>query len=62
MDAKQLIEPLRVGLELMKSDPKRFKKFNAPNGWGTYDDFVPWVEAYLAACIENSDAIISVSR
>lgn len=60
--AEQLIEPLSVGLELMKSDPARFKKFDSPNGWGLYIHFVPWVEKYLRACEENPDAGISVSR
>ncbi len=32
--AVQLVEPLSKGLSFMKSDPERFKKFNAENGWG----------------------------
>lgn len=59
--AGQLIEPLRVGLALLKSDPGRFEAFNAPNGWGTYKQFVPFVEAYLRACEEFPDAEVSVS-
>jgi len=57
-----LIEPLKKGLELLKSDQVRFEKFNAENGWGLYEHFVPFVENYLNACIENPDAEISVSR
>lgn len=57
--ARQLIEPLRAGLALMKADPSRFEKHNAPNGWGRYVDFVPWVEKYLAACEKNPDAEIN---
>lgn len=60
--AEQLIEPLRAGLALLKSDPVRFKKFDAPNGWGLYEHFVPWVENYLKACEENPDGLISISR
>lgn len=60
--AGQLIEPLRKGLELMRSDRERFEKFNSPNGWGLYKNFVPWIENYLAACEENPDADVSVSR
>lgn len=60
--AKELIEPLTVGLERLKSDPEHFSKFNAPNGWGTYESFVPWVEKYLHACKEHPDANITVSR
>lgn len=60
--ASQLVEPIRTGLKLMKSDSARFKKFDSPNGWGTYRNFVPWIEKYLAACEEYPDAEIKVSR
>ncbi len=60
--AGQLIEPLKAGLAALKADPEKFKVFNAPNGWGLYEHFVPWVEEYLAACERNPDATIRVSR
>lgn len=60
--AGELIEPLRAGLELMKSDPERFKKFEPENKWGTYKCFVPWIEAYLEACIQYPDADVRTSR
>jgi hypothetical protein len=60
--AAQLIEPLSAGLALLKSDPARFEAFNAPNGWGLYKHFVPFVEKYLDACRENPDAAVSACR
>jgi len=60
--AEQLIEPLRQGIERLKAEPERFKQFNPSNGWGDYDGFVAWLERYLAACIEYSDADVGVSR
>ena len=60
--AAQLIKPLEKGLALLKSDPKRFEKFNPKNGWGSYDLFVPWVEAYLDACREHPEATVCVWR
>lgn len=60
--AEQLIEPLRNAVALMKADLPRFTQHNAPNGWGLYEHFVPFVEEYLAACIENPDADVRVSR
>ena len=60
--AAELIEPLKAGLQKMKDNPEHFKSFDAENGWGTYDDFVPWIEKYLAACEENPDAEVSVWR
>lgn len=60
--AAQLIEPLRVGLALLKSDPPRFKAFDAPNGWGRYENLVAFVDKYLAACEASPDATVSVWR
>jgi len=60
--AAQLIEPLRAGVALMRSDPARFEKHNAKNGWGLYKHFVPFVEEYLAACEAYPDATVGVSR
>lgn len=60
--ARQLIEPLTSGLARLKADPKHYETFNAKNGWGLYKHFVPFVEKYLAACIEHPDAEVSVSR
>lgn len=60
--AKQLIEPLKLAITLMKSDPDRFKKHNAKNGWGDYTSFLSFVEKYLQACTANPEANIEVSR
>jgi hypothetical protein len=62
VDADSLIEPLTNGLELLRSDPERFRKYDAENGWGTYEQFVEFVEAYLNACKESPDATIGVCR
>ena len=60
--ARQLIQPLRKALAMMKAEPERFKQHDALNGWGTYAQFLPWLELYLAACEQTPDATISVSR
>lgn len=60
--AAQLIEPLRSGLALLKSDPKKFQSFNPKNGWGAYEFFVPFVESYLIACEQNPEADVKVWR
>lgn len=60
--ASLLISPLENAIAWMKSDPKFFKQFDSPNGWGTYDQFLPWLERYLEACIKYPDAIVEVSR
>ena len=60
--AVQLIEPLMLGLVMLKADPVKFSAFNATNGWGLYKHFVPFVEKYLQACREYPTATVRVSR
>ena len=60
--AKDLIPTLRAGIDLMRKNPKRFKQYDSPNGWGLYDDFLPWLERYLQACEQNPSAEVEVSR
>ena len=60
--ASQMIAPLQTAIATMKADPLRFEQYNAENGWGTYNDFVPWLERYLEMCKLYPTATISVSR
>ena len=60
--ASQLIDPLEQGLELLKSDPARFKIFNPENGWGTYEGLINFVSSYLLACREWPNGKVRVSR
>lgn len=60
--AEQLIAPLTEGLAKLEAKPKKFEKFNAANGWGKYEDFVPFVRKYLEACKANPEAEVVVSR
>lgn len=60
--AAQLIEPLELGLKILKDDPDKFKEFNPENGWGSYGGLVAFVEEYIAACHSYPDAEVSVSR
>ena len=57
--AEQLIEPLKKGLEALKGNPDHFKQYNPTNGWGTYQDLVDFVCAYLDACRKYPDAYVT---
>lgn len=59
--AKDLIKPLTEGLTLMYLNPERFKKHNAHNGWGLYENFVPWIQSYLTACQTWPEADVHTS-
>ena len=60
--AGQLIQPLTTAIQQMRADPNRYKRHDAPNGWGLYVNFLPWRETYLEACIINPNAYVQVSR
>ena len=60
--ARQLIPYLENGLNLLLSDPRGFKKFNPPSGWGSYELLVQFTENYLAAARRYPKSEVSVSR
>lgn len=60
--AAQIIEPLSAGVALLATQKARFEAFNAPNGWGTWEHFLPFCAKYLQACRDHPDADVSVSR
>lgn len=60
--AGQLVNPLTSGLLALRANPVHFKKYDAPNKWGTYEQFVKFVESYLQACRDYPLAEVRVSR
>ena len=60
--AKDIIELLEVGIARLRLLPEVYKKFNASNGWGTYEDLLEFAKDTLIACKENPEAIIQVNR
>lgn len=60
--AEQIIKSLELGLKDLKNRPEYFKQFNSSNGWGMYENFVPFVEKYLNACKENPNALVKADR
>lgn len=60
--SSDIIKPIEKGLKKLKSNPSKYSKYNSPNGWGTYEHFVQFVEKYLNALKEYPNGIIKVSR
>lgn len=60
--AGQLIPILEAGIDRMLADPEKYKKHSASNGWGTYEQFLPWLRELLSACKGNPDATVRASR
>ena len=59
MTAAELEKAIKPAMLVMYDSPDRFKLFDAANGWGTYDDFMPWLEELLNACADHPNAIVS---
>ena len=60
--AGDVVKVLEKGLKNLKDKPEYCKKFNAENGWGMYEHFVPFVENVLEACKKYPSATIFISR
>jgi len=60
--AHEIIEIIEKGLADMKARPKHYEKFNSPNGWGMYHNFVPWIEKYLKALKEFPESQVVCDR
>ena len=45
------IAHLAYCLYVLKNDPEHYKKFNPPNGWGTYEQLCDFVESFICALI-----------
>ena len=59
--ATDIIDAVEKGLVELKSTPAYYEQFNSPNGWGLYENFVPFVERYLAALKKYPKALLDVS-
>lgn len=60
--ARDIIPDIEKGLKDLKERPEHYKQFDSPNGWGTYENFVPFVEEYLYFLKEYPDAKVICSR
>jgi hypothetical protein len=60
--AGQLIRPLLDGYRRLLLEREAMQQFNSPNGWGRYENFVPFVSKYLEACAAYPDADVEADR
>jgi hypothetical protein len=60
--AQSVLPILHKGLRLMIAEPERFKKFDPPNGWGTYKHALPWLSDLINEFEEYPNGIIGVSK
>lgn len=43
---------LLASLIELESDPDKYKQFNPPNGWGTYEQLIDFVRSFIHALID----------
>lgn len=60
--AISLCRPLEKAIDRMQKNPEYYRTFDAANRWGTYDDFLRFLEELLSECQEHPDARVEVSR
>ena len=60
--AKDLIEPLKLGINKMLNEESECIKFNSPNGYGSYSGMLNFLTGYLEACIKYPNSIVKVWR
>ena len=60
--ASEVVGRLEHGLKRLVDNEELYKEYNSPNGWGTYEDFVQFLTAYITACHERPDATVYLCR
>jgi hypothetical protein len=60
--AGQLGARIEEGLTMLRARPDELRPLEAENGWGTYEQFITFLDKLLAACRKAPDSTISVSR
>ncbi len=60
--ASQMILPLESGIKELEANHDKYKAYNAPNGYGNYDDFTKFCKSLLRKCREFPDAVVEASR
>lgn len=60
--AKEVLPILEEGLQKMRKDPHEYKKYDSPNGWGLYENALPWLAELVADFAEYPDGVIDISK
>ena len=59
--ASQMIPFLEKGIKKLKENPEKYKAFNAPNGYGKFEDFVRFCDSVLHWCNKYPDSVIEAN-
>jgi hypothetical protein len=53
---------LREGLKNLISDPRRYKRLNPTNGWGSYESLIDAIGNYIAICEKYPNGKVSTNK
>ena len=62
MEARDILPILIDGLADMVANEEEYEKLNSPNGWGLYENAVPWLIELIQGCKDYPDSVIEVSK
>jgi hypothetical protein len=57
---KEIIPILRKAWSELIKDPDKFKRYNPPNGWGSYEGLLTWLKETVETAEEHLDAKFAV--
>lgn len=60
--AREIVECLHTGWSKLYHHPDLYKQYNPENGWGSYEGLLEFVRKYHAACMENPESELRISR
>lgn len=60
--AKDWAPLLKAAIDVLESEPERFREGNPKNGWGDYNSLVERLKVLLGQFEEHPDLIVRVSR
>ena len=60
--AGELAPHLNAGINKFKANPDKYRNYDSPNGWGTFDNFLPWLVDLYLACREYPSAHVTQCR
>lgn len=60
--AKDILDIILNGFCKLLKNPDEYRKLEASNGWGTYENFIDWIFRYIKALSEYPESYILALR
>lgn len=57
-NASEIVDVLEKGLIELALNPTKYKQFDSPNGWGSWENFLPFVAEVYENCKKYPDGVL----